>query len=289
MFKLFKQAFKTTNEGIILAIPLTLFWWIITLYMNFSIKVVDTYSEMILSGITMLFMTSAFFAGWFYMTKKCVTFSKKHFIFDKDKNSESIKLLKEMPKGIGKFFLFFLEACVIIIGLIIIVGSLISLLSLPFLKEITNILITQNVNIYSPQDVSEFINKLPPEQTFELLRPVLKLGFTLAAVPTVFSFLLLLWMPEIVYTKKNPIIALFTSIAKVFKKFWKSLLLFIYITIVQLLASALGPLMLKNPFLYLLIIILYFYIIVYIVVLIFSYYDEEFRSKLPKDQDKPKA
>lgn len=289
MFKLFKQAFQITNDGIILAIPLTLFWWFITLYLNFSIKVVDTYPEMILSGVTILFMTGAFFAGWFYMVKKCVTFSRKHFIFDKDKNKEALKLLKEMAKGVGRYFLFFIEACVIVVGLVILVGSLISLLSLPFLKEITNILVAQNVNIYSPQDVNEFINNLPPEQTFELLTPVLKLGFTVAVVPTIFSFLLLLWMPEIIYTKKNPIVSLFTSIAKVFKKFWKSLQLFIYITVVQLLASALGPLMFKNPVLYLLIIILYFYIIVYIVVLIFSYYDEEFRSQLSKAQDEPKA
>jgi len=279
MFRLFLQAFKTTNEGIILAIPLTLFWWVVTLYLNFSVNVVDTYPEMILSGFTMLFMTSAFFAGWFYMVRKCVKFSKKHFIFDKDKNSEAFRLIKAMPKGIGKYFLFYIEACVIVIGLVLLAGFLVSTLSFPVLKEINTILSQMGVNLTTSFDVKEFINSLTQEQTYILLTPVLKLTFIIAAIPTIFSFLLLLWMPEIIYTVKNPIIALFTSIAKVFKKFWKSLQLYIYITIVQLLISALGPFMFIHPVLYFLIVVLYFYFIVYIVVLIFSYYENEFRNK----------
>ena len=279
MFKLFLQAFKTTNEGIILAIPLTLFWWVVTLYLNFSVNVVDTYPEMILSGFTMLFMTSAFFAGWFYMVRKCVSFSKKHFIFDKDKNSEALSLLKAMPKGVGKYFLFYIEACVIVIGLVLLAGFLVSTLSFPVLKEINTILSQMGVNLTTSFDVKEFINSLSQEQTYILLTPVLKLTFIVAAIPTIFSFLLLLWMPEIIYTVKNPIVALFTSIAKVFKNFWKSLQLYLYITIVQLLISALGPFMFIHPILYFLIVIIYFYFIVYIVVLIFSYYENEFRNK----------
>ena len=77
MFKLFKDSFKATNEGIILAVPLVLFMWLITLYISYSKQVVDTIPEFILSGITVLFMTSAFCSGWFYMLKKCVEFYKK--------------------------------------------------------------------------------------------------------------------------------------------------------------------------------------------------------------------
>ena len=132
MFKLFKQSFHITNEGIILTIPLALFWWILTLYIDFSAKVVDTYPEVILSGITMLFMASAFCSGWFYMVKKCIKFSKKNFIMNNDKNNETINLLKALPYGIGKFFLHYIEVCFIFVAIALLIGFLIKIYSTPF-------------------------------------------------------------------------------------------------------------------------------------------------------------
>ena len=92
----------------------------------------------------------------------------------------------------------------------------------------------------------------------------------------------MLWIPEIIYTKRNAIVALFTSIKKVFVRFWKSIILYIYILIIQSIVSVLSAYSLINPFLYLVAMVVYFYFLVYVVVLIFSYYDREFNK--PKAQ-----
>lgn len=60
MLKLFKNAFKLTNEGIILATPLILFIWLITIYLTFAKGVVDTLPEAVSAVITLLCMVGAF-------------------------------------------------------------------------------------------------------------------------------------------------------------------------------------------------------------------------------------
>ena len=136
MFKLFKETFRTTNEGIILATPLVLFMWLLTLYIAYSKEVVDTIPEIILSAVTMLFMASAFCAGWFYMVKKSVDFSKKNFIMDSDKASESLKLMQALPVGVGKYFLTYVMVCLIFLFIALSVTSILYSLSIPFIKNI---------------------------------------------------------------------------------------------------------------------------------------------------------
>ena len=280
MFKLYKDAFKTTNDGLILTIPLALFWWLITLYIDYSKAVVDTIPEMILSVITMLFMTSAFCAGWFYMVKKSVKFSKKHFILDKDKVNESISLIKAIPIGIGRFFLHYVEVSLLFLVIALLMCILLKFVTLPFVTEINEVLVNFGISVSSPQEMREILDKLPPEQIMKLFdmifAPSVKLVLTVIIIPAIFSFLLLLWMPEIIYTHRNPLVALFNSIKKVFIKFWKSLNLYIYITIIQMLISSLGAVSLINTLFYLGAMVVYFYFLVYVIVLIFSYYDSEF-------------
>ena len=78
MLKLFKNAFRYTNEGIILATPLVLFMWIITIYLSFAKGVVDTIPEAASAFVTLLCMLGAFCSGWFYMVKKRLNFPKKN-------------------------------------------------------------------------------------------------------------------------------------------------------------------------------------------------------------------
>lgn len=283
MFKLYKNAFRTTNEGLILIFPLTLFVWLLTLYIDFSRVVVDTLPEMFLSIITTLFMASAFCAGWFYLVKKSIRFSKKNFVLDKDKNMESIRLIRAMPKGIGLFFLNFAGASIIFLALTLLMVALIKGVTAPFVSEISDIIASFGLSISSPQEMKEVLDQMPADKIIDLfyllLKPAAKLLITVISIPTIFSFLLLLWIPEIVYTHKNPLVALFTSIVKIFRKFWKAVGLYIYITIIQMLISSLGAFSIINPLAYFASMIVYFYFLVYVVVLIFLYYDDEFTAK----------
>lgn len=274
MFKLFKDTFKSTNEGIILATPLILFLWVITLYISYSKEVVDTIPEMILSGITMLFMFSAFCSGWFYMVKKCVEFSKKNFILDEDKAHESLKLIQALPIGIGKYFLKYVGVCVMFLGMAMVIASITYSITVPFIQQMNFSLEQMSTVINSAQEATNFISTMPTDKMLILF----KLNMILLGITSVFSFLLMLWMPEIIYTKRNPFIALFTSIKKLFVKFRKSIVLFIYISLCQFIISYLSTFALLHPIAYMIMMIVYFYFIVYIVVLIFSYYDKEFND-----------
>ncbi len=290
MFKLYKDAFKTTNEGIILTIPLAVFAWLITMYVDYSMNVVDNTPKMILSFITVLFMCSAFCSGWFYMIKKCVKISKKHFIIDNDKNSETLNLLKAIPRGVGRFFLYYVETCLLFLAIALFMVFLIGFCALPIKAHIDSVFLSYGINVATPQEMKAALNTVQPDIILEIFNKILfsgiKLLLVVTIIPSIFSYLVMLWMPEIIYTYKNPLFALFTSIKKLFKPFSKSIMLFIYITILNMIIYFISPISFLNPVLYMLYMIFYFYFLVYIVVLIFLYYDNEFNSKPAKQISK---
>ena len=277
MLKLFRQAFKVTNDGIVLAIPLTLFWWLITLYINYSKTVVDTLPEVALSVVTMIFMTGAFLSGWFYMVKKCVEFSKKEFILDKDRKHEAFNLIKAMPAGVGKFFLHYVTVSMLFVAIALLIVYIVKILSYDSVQSIYTSLLNYGITPNSATEVNYSLNEVPQETLikifWEILIPSLKLTAIVFAIPAIFSFLLLLWMPEIIYTGRNPFAAIFTSIKKLFLNFGKSFKLYIYITIIQMFISFIGPFSLLNVFIYMLAMFTYFYFLVYVVILVFMYYD----------------
>ena len=127
----------------------------------------------------------------------------------------------------------------------------------------------------SPQDMKLFLDSLSLDQLY-------KLGtwnMLFLAASTLMSFLLMLWVPEIIYNTSNPLLALFKSIKKIFCRFWKSIGLFIYLTILNFIISFANTFSLLHPIIYMLMMIAYFYFLVYVVVLIFSYYDKEFNKQ----------
>ena len=92
MLNLFKENIKITNDNIILATPLIVFMWLSSLYISYSKGAVNSLPLLILTGVTTLFMTSAFLAGWFYMVKKAIQLSKQVFVLDTDKAKATLNL-----------------------------------------------------------------------------------------------------------------------------------------------------------------------------------------------------
>lgn len=275
MLKLFKNAFKYTNDGIILATPLILFIWVVTLYLSYAANVVDTPPEMISALITLLCMIGAFCAGWFYMVKKSVELSQKEFILDEDRAKEKLALIKKIPAGIGQYFLSFVGVSLIMLVIFAIFAGIIYKIGLYYIGGI-DFSTEQIKNVLgSPQDVKVFLDSLTETQLYKLAR----WDLLFLAATTLMSYLLLLWVPEILYRTQNPLVALFKSIKKLFVKFGKSLALFIYLTFLNLVISFANTFALLHPIIYMIMMIVYFYFLVYVVVLIFSYYDKEFNEK----------
>lgn len=272
MIKLFKEAFKITNDNIILATPLILFLWIISLYMAFSRTTVDTLPELILSTITLLFMTAAFFGGWFYMLKKAVILSKEVYVLDDERAKATLNLIKEIPAGIGGYFLPFIGMSIFFLIIISIAGGIIYYIGMHFIGSIDMNGVQLQQAMANAQGIKTVLDTMPMEQLIKLNNwNLLFLAFS-----SILSFLMLLWLPEIMFKTKNPFKAFFISIAKIFKKPLNSIKLFFYLTLVNFMLSFISTFALFNSFIYMIMMIVYFYFMVYAFVLIFLYYDNEF-------------
>ena len=100
-------------------------------------------------------------------------------------------------------------------------------------------------------------------------------NFLVMGSMTFYSFITMFWAAQIVSKTKNPFIAFFQSIKFTFKHFLPSLLIFIYISLINFTVSLINAFAMVNPIIYFISMLVYFYFVVYIVVLIFLYYDGE--------------
>ena len=272
MGKLFRETIGITNDNIIISFPLILFMWVLTLYITFSRQTVNSLPLLILSSVTVLVMTGAFLAGWFYMIKKAVKLSKQVFVLDTDRARATFNLVKTIPAGIGKYFLSYS-------GMIVIGGFIAAVLGACVFQLGTHLIGSLDLNpeqlknvLSSAADMKAFLDSL----SFEQLVKLNNWNLLFLATTTVISFLFMLWVPEIAFKTRNPFMALIFSVKKIFQKFGKSLKLFIFITVLNFVLSFINTFSLFNPFLYFVMTVVYFYFLVYVVMLIFLYYDREF-------------
>ncbi len=272
MGKLFKDAIGITNDCIIIAFPLILFMWILSLYVSFSRETVNSLPLVLLSSVTVLVMTAAFLAGWFYMVKKAVKLSKQVFVLDTDRAKATFNLLKTIPAGIGKYFLSYTGMIIIAVCIIALAGACVFQFGMHFIGKLDlNPEQLKNV-LSSAADMKAFLDSL----SFEQLIKLNNWNMLFLATTTVMSFLFMLWAPEIVFASRNPFAALVNSVKKIFHRFGRCLKLFVFITVLNFILSFINTFSLFNPILYFIMTVVYFYFLVYLVMLIFLYYEREF-------------
>ncbi len=272
MLKLFKYSFKTTNDCIILATPLIIFLSILGWYFEYAISSVDTIPKGILALITLFIMGGGFLSAWLYMVKKTIALSKKVFVFDKDRAKALLSLILALPRGIGRLFLPILGVISIYVCIYCVVIILITLLVTNTFGTISIDIFDLKMMLISSQELIEEITNLSQQDLI-----IINIWYSLFSITSAFiTFLTLLWIPEIVYTQKNPFSSLKNALSKLFKNFKHSIILYIYISLVIVLLSILNTLLMFNPFLYFLVLIFYYYFLIYIIVLLFSYYEQNF-------------
>ncbi len=272
MFKLFKDSFKVTNDCIILATPLIIFLSILGWYFTYTFNAVNTIPKLILAIITSFIIVSGLLSAWLYMAKKTLALSKKVILFDKDRAKELWELVLSLPRGVGKLFMPVLGAVIIYIALFASGISLITFLIDNYIGAINFDIINIDSLFISSKELIEEINQLTDTELIAI-----NCWYALVMIfSTIISLLTILWVPELVYTEKNPIKALYNSVIKLFTTFPKSLLLFVYIAFLTITISVLNTLLMIYPLAYFLVLILYYYFLVYIIVLLFSYYEQSF-------------
>ncbi len=272
MLKLFKDSLKKTNDCIILATPLIIFLSILGWYCNYAIVSIDNLPKLILAIITLLIMASGFFAAWVYMTKKTLQLSNQVFIFDKDRAKAFWKLILSLPKGIGRLFLPFLGVISLSAVVSAIAVAIITYLVTTYLGTISIDLLNSDNVMLSSKELFDEISNLSLNEIITInCWYLLIICYTFMA-----QFLTMLWIPEIVYSERNPFKALISAFKKLLISFPKSLLLYIYINFLILIMTVLNTLLMFNPIAYFVVLIIYYYLIVYIIVLLFTYYQQTF-------------
>lgn len=278
MIKYFIKAFKITNENIILATPLVLFLFILSIYLGIAKNAPETLPSAILLLITTLFMLSAFFAGWLFMVKRAIALSKQDFIVDEDKAKASLGLLKEIPVGIGEYFFSFIGGLILYCGLIALLSYIAYEIGLHFIGKIGVSLVELKMALNSSVAMKSLIASLSSEQLVKINAwNFLFLGFT-----ALFSFITMFWGAQIVMKNKNPLIAFFQALGFTFKNFFSAIILFIYISIINFSVSLLNAISMIHPIVYFISMLVYFYFVVYVVVLVFLYYDCENNPKIER-------
>lgn len=285
MIKYFLKAFKTTNENIILTTPLILFLFIFTIYLDIAKNAPETIPSAALLLITTLFMLSAFFAGWFFMTKKAVELDRQTFIIDEDRAKASLGLIKEFHIGIGEYFLPFLGGIILYSFIFILLCLIAYQAGIHFIGKI-NLNPAEIKTILNAIESKALISSIPVDKLAKL-----QMWYALfIIIMTVHYFITMFLVPEIVLRTKNPLIAFFKSVIFIFKNFLSAIILFAYINVLSFIVSLIinGILMLHfipNFILALISMLVYFYFIVYVIVLVFLYYDNAISTKEENNSD----
>ena len=277
MINIFKQAAKITNYNIILAIPLIVFVKLLDLYSLYSRNTVDSTHELILASVTVLFMSGAFFASWFYMVKEAIDLSKQVFVLDADRAKATMNLFKALPVGIGKYFLSFVGFYIILFFIQVFATPVVYLLGVNIIggldtESMQNLQVIAMDPSITNQSMAAFIDKLTPEQIIFFG----KWSLLFMLITSIIMYLLMFWIPEIIYKTPNPIVALWRSVVKLFKDFFSSFRFFISIWLMGFALLFLNTFAVINPLAYIIMNIILFYFTVFVVVAIFLYYDKKF-------------
>lgn len=275
MIKYFKNAFKITNDNIILATPLILFLFALSIYINAAQNAPENISSFILLGTTTLFMLGAFFAGWFYMVKKAIELDGKEFIIDDDKAKASFGLLKEIPVGVGEYFFSFLGASILYAVLFVLISLTGYEIGIHAIGKVGISLSALKAAMSSTVALKALISSLTPAQ----IAKINAWNLLFLCAMTIFSFITLFWPAQIISNTKNPIIAYAKSISFTFKNLLEALILFVYISFINFAVSLINAFAMTNPITYFISMLIYFYFIVYVVVLIFLYHDRKSQAK----------
>ena len=277
MINIFKQAAKITNYNIILAIPLIVFVKLLDLYSLYSRNTVDSTHELILASVTVLFMSGAFFASWFYMVKEAIDLSKQVFVLDADRAKATMNLFKALPVGIGKYFLSFVGFYIILFFIQVFATPVVYLLGVNIIggldtESMQNLQSIAMDPSITNQSMAAFIDKLTPEQIIFFG----KWSLLFMLITSIIMYLLMFWIPEIIYKTPNPLVALWRSVVKLFKDFFSSFRFFISIWLMGFALLFLNTFAVINPLAYIIMNIILFYFTVFVVVAIFLYYDKKF-------------
>lgn len=269
--KYFMKAFSLANNLLLLTF-LLLAIFIISMYMVISTQMAINST---LSLMVVILLSSALASGFFYAIK--ITTDKK--MNNEEIEKSNIKLaLNTFYTGVGEYYLsfifmfvmFFILAGAVIIGTFFLADKLIC--SVPELG-------LDAAAIYAilsdPNQIAGLTQTITPEQQQNLRYWCRMFLFTTQA----FTFIIMLWIPEVMYSKKNIFVGFFTSIKKIFSDFPRALCVYLTIVFLNYLLAIFIVIFSRFSIISFLLNIASLYLLVYNFYAIFIYYKTMFISE----------
>lgn len=269
MGKIIKETFKILNKNLWLLFLFMTISYIGVIYFSIIRAAAHTPVELIIAGITLLFIAVAGVAGFFNTLRNTVDLEYNPV---KREEFSGFELLKSFPRGVSEYFLPSLGIVLLYLVITFIMFNAAILIGSKFIGMFS----------FSPEDLSkafasmealaEFQKNISPEDLAKLS----KWHLLYMLITSIMTYLLIYWLPETFYNTKNSALALFRGIKKVVTGPLYALKLFVVIIMVNILTSVLMAVLLPIPVLMFLVYFIYFYGLVYILMLIFNFYREKY-------------
>ena len=269
-----KTSFRILGKNFILAQPLVLYLLIFTVLSAGLHTLKSNQPAFIIFSITLLLLGCAFLAGWFYMSKKTISFELDTDLNDEEKAFQSFGLIKHFFPGVGEYFLPMVGTLLFYLICSLIVATLTLKFGLKHIGAIDVDLEQLNKASATVQTMYAYFDSIPPENVVAIKRWFLLI---MTAV-TGFQFVTIWLFPALFYKSKNPLIAILESIKFLFRKLGATIAIFIFLLIFNFFVSMINSLSAINVFFSLLGFIIFFYFTTYCIVLIFLYYGKNGES-----------
>ena len=234
--KYYIDAFKILNKNIILATPLVVFTLFLSIYVGMTPSSGASIAGTLFLLVMLWLMFGAFFAGWFYMVKEAIS-----------QKENDLSLLSKFPTGVGNHFVQFLLMLLVFAVLFVIAIIVTYKIGMAHIGSLGISIEAFKDSLTNAETLKNFMMSLTTEQLTKLNQWNL---LSLCA-SSLLTFLLLLWAPEAIYSEsKNPFLTLGKSLIKLVKKLHLSVLLFFYVTMLNMVISLLITFSMSNTVLY---------------------------------------
>jgi len=258
-----KKVINLTNKYIIVATPLLLFLFFLSIYF---VGIMRSGNQLkFLVGMLLVFiMIIVFISGWGNMLKSAA--------LDKEPD-EPYLIIKDFTPGVGEYFLPIAGFMTIILIINILTFILTYNAGMHFIGDIGITSEALSKAMANNEALKAFLLSLSSEQ-------ILKLNLWNILVLSVLSityFVMMFYLPAIFFDSKNPFKALLISIKNIFsKKIFSVIGLYIIIFFINFIISILSAICANNALLSFAMTLVNFYFICAVAIGIFWYYSKNF-------------
>ena len=268
--KYFIDAFRMTNGNILLLTILLLFVFLMSIY----ILIVQSG---IITLITLILIMSILASGLFYSMKESIK-----ICYAKDENNGISNLtvknrvtLGMFCTGVGKYYLSFLGMLILFFIMSGLVIYLTFIAASHFICDISKLGIDIRLfflTLADPNSAGTILSGL--DKTEQMYFRDWNRLFLITT--QLYTFLLIFWIPETLFVKKNIFISLFNSVIKVIKNLPNALCIYLTILLINYIIAGLTILSNNNALLIFILSILSFYLVIYDFYAIFLYYKSRY-------------